>query len=588
MTINYLESFPLPKEALPPKLCELLKPVGLTEDLRVEVASMYEHDKYGPKAEHLRLQMAVVSEGEGVPLKILNEAGNGVTSYSIPFDEKAVLEGFIPSISGYDYIVASWGDGSFYTFALAEKVWMTLGLTPRCLGNDIQTIVYDAPREPEFEVVGGEVSSEYHDDLKRNVSWKMSNEYLRRYLWLRGARGVRVFFYQAQLEDSIQLQQVMDGQPHVVLKPDEGTQWYELDLREHNGGILFQVWASVEAVTSERCPEENAGELAWPGDDEPMTHDRANGMLRHFDVYLDDKFLEKYEQSAFYDTVPGNYDGQWLCSPSYKGQWSFTECQRVGRNLVRVPVRELYKPKPDREIVHAFCFAVEPAVVEQTDLEEEHVAAKVDRLLEALLRYGEGLSALGDSIGVDFSPEDLVGFNRAEVNANGWLHYPALSRLAQVAPLDMTQQQFLARCKSLHELLQKVPNGFLKSLLRHAGCPQKGIKALGSLRLTQCLLNVLQPLNDQHEALDAFKSDIEPENWQDRNPKLAPLFINNDLRIADAHDAVKKCIQALQDLGFDIASLSIGYGRALDFVMDGVIEAISDLADQLELLVERQ
>jgi hypothetical protein len=588
MTINYLESFPLPKDELPPKLFDLLKPVGLTPDLRVEVASMYEHDQFGPKAEHLHLQMAVVPEREGVPLKTLNEAGDGVTSYSTPFDgERGGAEDFSPSISGYDYVVASWGDGSFYTFALAEKVWMTLGLTPRCLGNDVQKIVYDAPCEPEFDVVDGEISSEYHYNLKRNVSWKMSNEYLRRYLWLRGARGVRVFFYQAQLEDSRQLREVMNGQPHIVLKPDEGTQWYELDLREHKGGILLQLWASVEAVTPERCPEKDAGKLVWPGDDAPMTHDRAN-ILRHFDVYLDDRFLEKYEQSTFYDTTPIDMFGQWLCSPSYKGQWSFTECKRIGRNLIRVPIRELYKPKPDREIVHAFRYAVEPAVVEQTELEEEHIAAKVGRLLEALLRYSEGLAALGDSIGVVESSEALIGFDRAEVDANGWRNYPALSRLAQVAPLNMTQQQFLARCKSLHELLQKVPNGFLKSLLCHAGCPQKGIKDLGSLRLTQCLLNVLQSLNDQHEALDAFISDIEPEGWQERNPKLAPLFINNDLRIADAHDAVTKCIQALQELGFDTASISVGYGRALDFVMDGVIDAISGVADQLELLLERQ
>lgn len=111
------------------------------------------------------------------------------------------------------------------------------------------------------------------------------------------------------------------------------------------------------------------------------------------------------------------------------------------------------------------------------DLDEEHVVAKVQRLLAVLLRLGDGLSALGAAVGLNKSAMELTGFDRTEVAANGWLAYPALSRLAQVAPLDMTQQMFLARCKSLHEVWQRVPNGYLKSLLERAGCPRAVVSA---------------------------------------------------------------------------------------------------------------
>jgi hypothetical protein len=588
MNFNYLESFPLSESILPHRLKELLKPVGLSPDLRVEVACMQETDLFGENAEHLHLQMAVVPEDNDGPIEVLREAGEGVVAYSVPFgEEKAESAQFSPSISGYDYIVAAWGDASFYTFSLAEKVWMTLGLTPRCIGNEEQRLIYDALKLPEFDVAEGEVSSEYQGHLKRDVCWKMSNEYLRRYLWLRGAKGVRVFFYKAQLEDTPELRESLNGKSHIVLKPTEGPQWYELDLREHKGGILLQLWASVEAVLPELCLEQDAETLLWADDKEPMTHARANALMANYNVYLNDRFLEKYEQSNFYDTTPINIYGQWWCAPSYKGQWSFTECQRVGRNLIRVPVRELYKAKPDREIVHANNYEVKPEVVEQLDLDEEHIAIKVQRLLEGLLRLGEGLSALGETTGQLYSPEDLTGFSREEVDANGWLHYPSLVRLAQVAPLDMTQQVFLARCKSLHEILQKNPNGFLKSLLRHAGCPSADVKNLGSLKLMQSLLNVLESLNEQHETIDCFTSENEPEGWKKRNATLASLFLNNDLRIADAHDAVKKCIDTLQDLGFDTASLSVGYGRAFDFVIDAVSESISCIATHIEQLLER-
>ncbi|WP_089361186.1 hypothetical protein [Pseudomonas segetis] len=588
MTINYLEAFPLPLDCLPERLKQLLAPAGMSPRQMVEVASLYESDPDGMEAEHLHLLMAVVPVGQDVPLEVLDEGASGVVEYSVPAGEvSGCSASFTPSISGYDYIVASWGDGSFYTFNLAEKVWMALGLTPRCVGNEHQSLVFDDLGLPEFGVAEGEVSSEYHWNLKRPVSWRMSNEYLRRYLWLRGARGVRVFYYSAQLPDVPEVRAVMGGKSHVGCKPTEGVAWYELDIREHEGGLLLQLWASVEAVTPELCPEQTAEGILWPGHAQPMTHARANALVGNDPVYLDDRFLKRYEESAFYDSVPAYVWGQWHCSPSYRGQWSFTACRRVGRNLLQVPMRELYKAKPDREIVHARSFAVDPADLAHVDLNEEHVVAKVQRLLDVLLQLGDGLSALGRAVGLNKSAEELTGFQRTEVAANGWLAYPALSRLAQVAPLDMTQQMFLARCKSLHEVWQRVPNGYLKSLLEHAGCPRAAVKDLGSLKLLQALLNVIERLNVHEEASDTFASGSEPEGWNDRNEAMAPLFLNNDLRIADAHEAMERCLSTLQQLGFDIATVNAGYGRALDFVMDGVIDALGKVAVAIQGLISR-
>ncbi len=585
MRFDYLSAFPIKVSVMPPKLRSLFEPVGTSPDQFVEVASLQETDPYGNQAEHLHLLMAVVP-GENGPIEVLSEAGDGVVEFSVPAgDNYGCSTSVTPTISGHDYIVASWGNGSFYTFNLAEKVWMALGLTPRCVGNDQQRLIFDDLGLPEFSVAEGEVSSSYHWNLKRNVSWRMSNEYLRRYLWLRGARGIRVFYYSTLLPDVPEIREIMGGETHVSLKPTEDIHWYELDIREHNGSLLLQMWASIEAVPPEQCPEQTADGILWPGDDRPMTHERADALVEQEPVYIDDRFLQKYEQSTFYKSTPVHMYGQWYCNPSYLGQWSFTDCQRVGRNLVRVPMRELYKPKPDREILHARSFAIHLSDVAHLDLSEEHVVAKVQRLLEALLRLGEALSALGAEIGVNRSPADLTGFDRAEISSNGWMAYPELSRLAQVAPLALTQQQFLSRCKSLHEFWQRIPDGHLKLLLERAGCPRREIKNLKSLKLLQALLNVIERLNLQEEAVDSFTSEIEPEEWNNRNDAMAPLFLNNDLRIADAHEAVTNCLDSLQQLGFDIANVNDGYGRALDFVMDGVINALNTVANAIEKLL---
>lgn len=586
MPFDYLASFPIPVHVIPPRLRGLLEPVGFSPSQVVEVACMQESNPHGVDAEHLHLLMAVVPGSDDGPIKALGEAGLGVVEFSVPFGDRCGCSAeFSPSISGYDYIVAAWGDSSFYTFNLAEKVWMILGLTPRCVGNDQQRLVYDDLGLPEFGVAEGEVSSTYHWNLKRNVSWKMSNEYLRRYLWLRGSRGVRVFFYKAQLGDVPEIRALMEESSHVTLKPAEGVAWYELDIREHKGGLLLQLWASVEAVMPELCHEQSADGILWPGDVQPMTYARANALVNPYPVYLDDRFLQKYEQSTFYDSTPAHVWDRWCCSPSYRGQWSFTECRRVGRNLIQVPMRELYKPKPDREILHARSFAIDPVELAHVKLNEEHVVAKVQRLLDVLLRLGDGLAALGTTLGLHKTASELTGFDHAEVVANGWLAYPALSRLAQVAPLDMTQQMFLSRCKSLHEVWQRVPNGYLKSLLGHAGCPRTSIKDLGSIKLLQSLFNIVEMLNVHEEASDSFASTQEPEGWKVSNEAMAPLFLNNDLRIADAHEAMEDCLATLQQLGFDTANINAGYGRALDFVMDGVITSLGTVATAIEKLM---
>ncbi|MEP6754892.1 MAG: hypothetical protein ABJA67_05285, partial [Chthonomonadales bacterium] len=565
MPFNYIANFPIPEGVLPIQLRMLLEPVGNSPQQQVEVTSRYDFDRHGPNREYVHMIMAVVADDGPVVTPSLKESGHGVVSYSVPFaDEKGSSKNYVPSISGNDYIVASWGNGSFYTYNLSEKVWMALGLSPRCVGNDNQRIVYDDLSLPEFGVAEGEVSTEFYWSPKRDVSWKMSNEYLRKYLWMRSAWGVRVFFYEKLLPDTPQLRNLMNGQVHVLLK--QQNCWYELDIREHGDKLLIQVWATVKSVSPELCQEQSANGIAWPDVDGLMTHDRADALLDITPVFLDDKFLQRYEQNDFYEATPVNVHGAWKCSPQYRGQWGFTGCERIGRNLIRVPMRELYKPKPDREILHAHTFAKAAVDISHIDLQEEHIVAKTQRLLDQLLILGDTLSALAACVGIHKPALELVDLSRIELHANGWAAYPRLSRLAQVAPLEMSQQAFLSRCKSLHEIWQRVPSGFLKSLLEKAGCPRASVKELGSLRLLQGLLNIATHLNVNEESSDAFQNDTEPERWNEKNASMASLFLNNDLRIADAHETVEECLVTLQNLGFDIANINQGYGRALDFV----------------------
>lgn len=563
-----------------------MTPVGLDASERVEV-SCREDAPLGPVAgEHVYMLMAVVPEAKQNTLHALRGFDGGVVAQSVPvLDRKGDETNFAPSISGHDYVVASWGDGSAYTYTLAEKVWMALGLTPRCLGGEEQRLVFDDLSLPVFGVAEGDVSAQFNMNASRDIHWHMLNEHLRNYLWMRGAVGVRTFFYQGPVNDCEEFRSLMKGEAHVCIgKPDD---WFEVDIREHGGKLLLQVWGAVPAVSCERCGEPSADGLLWPGIEQPVNDARANAFVGSPDVYLDDRFLERYEQNSHYRAQPSIVFGQWACSPSYQGRWSFTDCTRVGRNTLKVPLRELYKPKPAREILHARAFAITPEEAKERGFVDEHVAAKTHRLLTQLLNLGDNLAKLGQAVGIDSTPVDWVGLDREKLDYSGWDAYPQLGRLAQVAPLQMPQQAFLARCKRLHEIWQRIPDGLVRRVLTAAGVPTKEAKDLKSLKLLQALLNIVQRLDDQHESAEMLLSKEVPAGWEDRNQAMAALFINNDLRIADAHEAVSQCISALERMGFEVASLSVGYGKALDFVFDEVIRAFETLNQSLARVLAR-
>ena len=585
MSNHYLKRFPIASTELPKRLRALLEPVSEDPLTPVEVATRYDFDQYGPDREYVHMVMAIAPDPDVALADVKNTSGHGVVSFSTPDVRQAGgLSEFNPTASGLEYIVASSGNGSFYSYNLAEKVWMALGLSPRCLGGDLQKVVYDDLSLPALGVAGGEVSTEYYYSPKRNVRWLMSNEYLRRYLWMRGAYGVRIFFYEALLPDGPTLRSVMAGESHVKSEPD--GDWYAFDLREHDGRLLIQVWAIIVAVPPEQCAVPSADELVWPGMTGTMTRDRANALTGIIPVHLDDRFLERYEQNNIYHSVPIRAHGDWLCSPSYGGQWAFSDCVRVGRNIVRVPLRELYKPKPDREILHAHAHVLDAATAAQYDPHEEHVVSKTQRLVDELLDLADHIEGLADAIGVSKPADPIFGFRRAELQVDGWLNHPELRRLAQVSPLDMTEQAFLARCKNLHELWQRLPNGFLRKLVAGAGHARSEIKDLGSLKLLQALANILGRLNANAEEVDAFGTDALPDDLTCRNPALSALFVDNELRIADAH-GTGGVLRGLVTLGFDIAALQEGYGRALDHIFDGVIDGFSHLNAELCSLLHR-
>ncbi len=112
MPIDYLATFPVPHHLLPEMLRRLLSPIGLDPQERVDVSALSEEkNASGKRDEVVHLVMAAVPEADVGNLEVLEAGSNGVVSYSVPsLREKGNRAEFAPSVSGYDYFVASWGE----------------------------------------------------------------------------------------------------------------------------------------------------------------------------------------------------------------------------------------------------------------------------------------------------------------------------------------------------------------------------------------------------------------------------------------------------------------------------------------------
>lgn len=573
--------FPIPEELLPNKLKQLLGTISSDDPKEMVIVSEhYEHEKHTDEREYCHMLMASIPEGECSALKIADfDSSNGVVISSEPVcDEKGQVANFNPSVSGYDYIVASWGDGSFYTSNLAEKVWMSLGLSQRCIGNAEQYIIFDDLSLPLTGVAKGSIAREYYYTLSKNAYWEMRNDYLRKYLWMRGHCGVRVFFYETSIEKTEEVQGLLDSNGWYN-SPEGG--WYDVTIQPLRSSekVLLQVSAVVMAVEPEKCSEINIEEFVWPGDNQPMTKARARNSLQdsYSEIYVKDKFLQKYEQNSIYSVCP-------LSGViSYKGQWSTGRCGRLGRSLIQVEVKKLYEGTPSYVIDDIYQHAVTPPDSIAALNGEPNVAKRAEDYICTLLDLGDALSSLGQRVGVNQPPasSDYIGLDRSELNYNGWWSNRKLSKIGHSAPLDMTEDAFLSRCKSIAELLIAFKDGYLRNIVLKAGIEKDDIKEYRSIKLLKIIFNLSSNLAERAEDIDLWPTLSASCDWNREAPEFQALFVVNALRQVDAHEKIGEQITLLEELGFDSANLSSGYGLALDFVFDQLISSLSLITQKI-------
>ncbi len=237
--------------------------------------------------------------------------------------------------------------------------------------------------------------------------------------------------------------------------------------------------------------------------------------------------------------------------------------------------------------MHIYQYALTQIEVNQFDLSQENIVKKAEKFLLQLCSLTANLTKLdllltGNSDTSKFSEFVIDNYER-----EGFRAFPIFARLYQIAPLNMYEQDFLSRCKTINEILMRLKPGSIKNILVTLGVERKRINDFKTLKLLQILLNIFEKLDDDYESKEALIGYSIDFDVLKPNFKMAPLFINNDLRNAEAHESVGEALELLRRLGFDPSSVSSGYGKALDFLLDKVIESIEMLNNHIENILHR-
>lgn len=187
-------------------------------------------------------------------------------------------------------------------------------------------------------------------------------------------------------------------------------------------------------------------------------------------AYFSDNLLKHFENKKDYTIVPTSGYIR------YKDVWAFRDCTRVKRNYISMPYCKIFEGMDVRTIITLSRFAVSKKEVDVAE-DCENIAAKTVRFKDAFLLLGDNLSKLLSILTAqNILAEDIIRMSKKDLEYEGWYSNERLFKMAKVAPLDMSQDDFLSRCKTVNELFNQIPIGPLKKIALSSGINSDDIK----------------------------------------------------------------------------------------------------------------
>ena len=468
---------------------------------------------------------------------------------------------------------------------------LAYGLCPRVAKNP-DRIIWDDLSVPVYDVVSVKPLSHYEVTKKYSGAEVTINmKYLQDYASLKNCALVSVFYEERNCELDGEIEEFLDGEEAKEIDLPGRTLIVSRNDYNTEAPYFCRVWGCrlILEPTIRPISDTEKPELTWPGYEGAMTRERAIATMPLEYVYVSNEVLDAFEGKPEYQVNPKTG------SVGYDGWWALSYSHRVGRDFIAYEIKKIYEGCPDSIIEHVHKYTVEPNIATQqrdTDtLGNKNIATRSEELIYKYLELGRLLALLGDKLGFVFEDSDIIIFSRQNVDYHGWWRIKELEPLARRAPLDMTRDQFLDRCKTLYKVFESLKEKPLRRLLIKIGVQEEHIK---DFRANKLLATIIQLCCISHESGLTLNSNGDEivARWDPslNVDALDALFALVELRNASGHrlgsDEERRVHDALEKLGIDESELIGGWGVAIDQVYEKVTASINELNSECLSLLQ--
>jgi hypothetical protein len=486
-----------------------------------------------------------------------------------------------PDHTRYQSLVESWQIHDRHILLPFAGLLQHYGLSPRVLSD--LTMAWDDLSFPTFEVVRvNPLAVSKSHQFVTTARVEILREYLEDYLLTNKCVALATQWEGRYSTGDPAFDSVVGKQNGLSAELKGRQLWLKRIEHLKEGDQYSDTWCTRLVMKPEKALDSDQ-ELVWPDHDGPII---GSGIMGGFGVmeeaYVRDEVLVAYENRPEFHVRPETgavANGTW---------WAVGYCRRVGRDHIALELRKLYEGAQFSVIKHYSEYAVKESSLPapKSDAEKRNIGIRASEVIKGYLAYMKAIEEICDAAGLSSTAEEIGGLSEAEINYKGWWTFPKLGRLGNVAPLAMTYQQFLARCKDIFAVFEGLKSGPLRSLLRNLGIPKDQVKEEG-LKLSAFLCQLATIAKREHWSLTDDAEEVV-KNW-DKDTRLEfykPLFALNSLRLADAHalSVGDPMAQASNLMVFDIEpdKFKTGWGLALDRVYDEIAKSLHDATTLLQ------
>lgn len=489
-----------------------------------------------------------------------------------------------PDHKRYQALVESWRVHDRHILMPFNGLLQHYGLSPEILPGQSKDaapiMVWHDPSVPTYDVVRVTPLSVYETPNQTSTARvEILRDYLEDYLLANGCVALATQWEGRYSTDDPAFDLVV-GQHAGISAELEGREiWMKRVEHISDGDQWSDTWCTRLVMKPEKSL--NADQtLQWPDHDGPIT---GSGIMGEFGImeeaYVRDEVLIAYENRSEFDIHPEDGmvgHGTW---------WSVGYCWRVGRNYIGLELRKLYEGAQFSVVKHYCQYAVKEDSIPspKNEAEKRNIGIRAREIIEGYLQLMDTLASICDAAELPYTAEDIGGLSKAALDYKGWWTFPLLGRLGNVAPINMTYPDFLARCKYIFAVLEGMKAAHLRALLVKLRVPKKEINEAESVKLCAYLCQLATIAKSEGWGLIS-DAELIIKKW-DKDTKLdfyRPLFALNVLRTIDAHGSPSvgdPTAQAtnLEVFGIDPNQFKAAGGLALDRVYDELINSFREM-----------